>query len=67
MEYDQKAQKKVLVSQLIKTGQVSGTLNSDNKFQFIDDNQVNLKLAMNIDKVFTKDELKARLEKYLQK
>jgi len=64
-KFDEKSQKKVVVSNLIKSAEIKGTLNSKNSFQFVDDNQVNFKVVINIDKVFSQEELQRRLKKYL--
>ena len=64
-EFDEKSQKKVVVSNLIKHAELKGKLNSSSKYQFVDDNQVNFIIELNIDKVFSKEELKKRLEQYL--
>ena len=65
LEFDEKSQKKVVVSNLIKHAELKGKLNSSSKYQFVDDNQVNFIIELNIDKVFSKEELKKRLEQYL--
>lgn len=65
LEFDDKSQKKIVVSNLIKHAELKGKLNSSSKYQFVDDNQVNFNIEMNIDKVFNEEELRKRLEKFL--
>ena len=62
MEYDEETQDHIFVSKLFKKASVSGVLNSRNKFTFVDDNKPNLRVSLNIDKVFNKEEILARLK-----
>ena len=45
----------------IGTYQVEGSLNAKNEYNFIDDGKHNFYLKIEIDKIFTEDEKKARL------
>ena len=40
-------------------------LNAENNFSFIDDNKPNLKISINIDRVFEKEEILKRLSEKL--
>jgi hypothetical protein len=50
-----------VVSKLIKKSAVEGMLNSKNDYLFVDDNQPNLKAEINIDRVFSKQEIMNKL------
>ena len=46
--------------------EVEGNLNAKNDYVFVDDNQPNLKLTLNIDRVFSKQEILSKLSKKLE-
>lgn len=62
MEYQDAEKDYQLISKIIKRTVIEGTLNSENNFTFVDDNQPNLKVRMNIDRIFTKEEILKRLK-----
>jgi len=55
-----------VVSKVIKKAEVEGLLNSKNDYVFVDDNQPNLKIEFNIDRVFSKQEIFAKLAKKIK-
>jgi len=65
MVYDQQSQDYVLVSKIIKKTRVEGELNTENNFTFINDNKPNLIVSINIDRIFKKEEILAKLKKKL--
>jgi hypothetical protein len=54
------------LSKIIKKVEVEGNLNAKNDYVFVDDNQPNLKLTLNIDRVFSKQEILSKLSKKLE-
>ena len=65
MTYDSKTEKYSVNSTLIKKASITGILNSENKYVFVDDNLSNFRLRLNIDKIFDKDELLVRFKALL--
>ncbi len=55
-----------LISKVIRGEEIEGVLNTENSYVFIDDNKANLKLSINIDRVFSDIEIKERLKKELE-
>lgn len=55
-----------LISREIKNTEIEGLLNADNRYVFIDDDKANLKLSINIDRIFTKQEIMQRLKRQLE-
>lgn len=50
----------VLVSKEIKNEEVKGQLNSKNDYTFVNDGKPNLKISLDIDRVFSHEEIKKR-------
>ena len=66
MEYQEDKQDYVLVSKEIKKAVVNGTLNTENNYSFIDDEKPNLKVSINIDKIFSKEEILKKLQRKIK-
>ncbi|MGX5201196.1 hypothetical protein [Aliikangiella sp. IMCC44632] len=65
MVYDDETQDYVLVSKEIKKALVDGILNTESNFKFIDDEKPNFIVSIDIDRIFDKEEILAKLKKKL--
>ena len=66
LEFDTKTEKYLVNSILIKKTSVVGTLHSENEYVLVNDEQPNFRLSINIDKIFTKEELAKRFSAKLE-